>query len=85
MRDQLVIHALSHRSCAAARGQTSGAGGKRDAFADPLDQPAWEGLAWIVPFLTAVTGGARPRPARPSRTPRPQPVRFYTRSPLRMR
>ncbi|KQS79215.1 hypothetical protein ASG25_11660 [Rhizobium sp. Leaf384] len=84
MRDQLVIHAFPHRT-GGAPGGTSSAGEKRAAFADPLDQPAWKGLSWVVPVLTAVTGGTRPRPKRPSGTPRPQPARFYTRSPLRMR
>lgn len=81
MHDQLAILALQritfHEPTLDPR--ASGAGGNARAFADPLDDPAWDGLRWALPFLTAL---ARP-PSGLSRAPRPVPS--YTRSPLRIR
>ncbi|MCD7109885.1 hypothetical protein LRX75_12645 [Rhizobium sp. DKSPLA3] len=80
MRDQLLIHPLTGPSNTRPHGRP----GKTDAFADPLEDPAWDGLRWLVPLLAALTRQRAPSPAsKPAR--RPRPVGLYTRSPLRSR
>ncbi|TCP90714.1 hypothetical protein C8J31_101557 [Rhizobium sp. PP-CC-2G-626] len=77
MRDQLLILALKGRNNTRPHDKR-----KTDAFADPLDDTAWDGLRWLVPLLAALTrhGSPASKPAR-----RPRPIRLYTRSPLRSR
>ncbi|PYE27152.1 hypothetical protein C8J32_102777 [Rhizobium sp. PP-CC-3A-592] len=77
MRDQLLILALTGRRNTRAYGKRT-----TDAFADPLDDTAWDGLRWIVPLLAALTRH-RSRPSKPVR--RAKPIGLYTRSPLRSR
>lgn len=75
MRDQLLIHTRKNR----------GARVKTDPFADPLDHPSWDGLRWMVPFLTVLCRSTQPISPKAEPARRPKPDRLYTRSPLRMR
>lgn len=78
MRDQLLIH----RPTGPGDTRPHGRCGKTDAFADPLDDTAWDGLRWLVPLLAALTRHGS-RPSKPVR--RATPIGLYTRSPLRSR
>ncbi|TCQ09838.1 hypothetical protein C8J34_102239 [Rhizobium sp. PP-F2F-G36] len=77
MRDQLLILALTGRNNTRPHDKR-----KIDAFADPLDDTAWDGLRWLLPLLAALTRHPS-RPSKPAR--RPGLIWLYTRSPLRSR
>ena len=32
---------------------------RRDAFADPLERPEWQGLGWVVTLISKLVSGGR--------------------------